>query len=201
MIFYGTSSSRLKDGRISNIECPNCKKQTSMNYAVFGKYAYLYWIPVFPIGKENILECNDCKKTFNLIELPQKIKNRFETEKHTGIPILHFSGAAIIVCFIAYLAYSISKDKELEAIYIQEPKVGDVYSVKSDTYGRFTSLKIRFVTNDSIFVLFNNYEIDKRSAINEIDVEENYSLTSEGFSKKEIISLYEDKTIYEIKRD
>ena len=92
MIFYGTNASRLKDGRLNNVTCPNCNNDTAMNYSVFGKYAYLYWIPVFPIGKENVLECNSCNKTYNLNELPDQIKRKFETEKHTGLPLQHFAG-------------------------------------------------------------------------------------------------------------
>ncbi len=85
MIFYGINSSKLKDGQLNNVTCSNCETQTAMTYGVFGKYFYLYWIPVFPLGKTNILECNSCKKTYKLKELPEQIKHKFKTEKHTGV--------------------------------------------------------------------------------------------------------------------
>ncbi|ULC58921.1 zinc-ribbon domain-containing protein [Flaviramulus sp. BrNp1-15] len=201
MIFYGTNSSRLKDGQINNVTCPNCENQTSMTYSVFGKYAYIYWIPIFPLGKVNVLECNSCKRTFKLKELPEQIKHKFELEKHRGIPILHFSGLAIIVLAIAFFAYSGSKNKELDAKYIQAPAIGDVYSVLSDTNGQYTTMKVTGVTNDSVFVVYNDYEIDKRSAIYKIDKKENYTVYESGYTKQEILSLYADKTIYEIDRE
>ena len=201
MIFYGTNSSRLKDGQLNNVTCPNCENQTSMIYSVFGKYAYIYWIPIFPLGKVNVLECNSCKRTFKLKELPEQIKHKFELEKHRGIPILHFSGLAIIVLAIAFFAYSGSKNKELDAKYIQAPAIGDVYSVLSDTNGQYTTMKVTDVSNDSVFVVYNDYEIDKRSAIYKIDKKENYTVYEGGYTKQEILSLYEDKTIYEIDRE
>jgi len=201
MIFYGTNSSRLKNGKLNNVQCPNCENQTSMTYTVFGKYAYLYWIPVFPLGKTNILECDHCKRTYDLKELPEPVKRKFDLEKHTSIPFLHFSGLAIIAGIIGFIGYSNAKDKENTAIYINEPAVGDVYYMDSDTHGRYTSMKIRLVSSDSVFVAHNTYEIDRKSAIDEIDVPENYDLISVGYSKEEILSLYNDDTIYEISRD
>lgn len=201
MIFYGTNSSRLKDGQLPNVTCPNCETQTSMTYSVFGKYAYIYWIPIFPLGKVNVLECNHCKKTYKLKELPEQIQRKFETEKHTGIPFLHFSGLAIILLIIAYFSYSSAKHKEAEADYVVTPAIGDVYSLKTETNGHYTSMKVISVTNDSVYFVFNDYEIDKKSSIDEIDKASNYTNYTDGYTKEEIVSLYEEETIYNIDRD
>lgn len=201
MIFYGTNSSRLKSGRLPNVVCPNCETQTAMNYSVFGKYAYIYWIPIFPTGKTNVLECNHCKKTYKLNELPEQIQRKFETEKHTGIPFLHFSGLAIILLAIGYFSYSSSRHKADEAEFIKSPAVGDVYSILSESKGHYTSMKVTEVTTDSVYVVFNNYEIDKKTAISKIDKASNYTDFTDGYTKEELIALYEDETIYNIDRD
>ena len=201
MIFYGTNSSRLKNGQIQNVNCPNCNNQTSMNYSVFGKYFYIYWIPFFPLGKVNVLECNSCARTYKLKELPEQIQRKFEVEKHAGIPFLHFSGLAIIILAITYFSYSNSKHKEDEAKFIKEPMIGDVYSVKAESYGHYTTMKVVNVTKDSVHVIYNDYEIDKKTAIYKIDKEVNYTDYDVAYSKKEIISLYDDQTIYNIDRD
>ena len=201
MIFYGSNSSRLKDGQLPNVTCPNCETHTSMTYSVFGKYAYLYWIPVFPMGKVNVLECNSCKKTYKLKELPEQIQRKFETEKHTGIPLLHFSGLAIILLIIAYFMYLDSKHKEAEADYIKAPAIGDVYSLPSQTPGRYTAMRVTSVTNDSIYVIFNDYEVEAKSGIDDIDIDENYGNYRDGYTKEEIVSLYNEETIYNIDRE
>jgi hypothetical protein len=81
MIFYGTKASTIKNGQIINVDCPNCETNSSMIYSVFGKYAHIYWIPLFPIKKITITECNNCKKTFEYKELPQAIQTKLDREK------------------------------------------------------------------------------------------------------------------------
>lgn len=202
MIFYGTNASRLKDGRLSNVSCPNCNEQTSMNYTVFGKYAYLYWIPVFPLGKTNVLECNNCKRTYKLQELPQQIKDKFELEKHRGVPLKHFAGLAIIIIGIGAIIYSGIRAKENEAIYIQSPQIGDIYHTKGGNNGFYTTAKITSVTSDSIYVIFNDYETDKKSGISDIDKPSNYNVeNTEGYTIEEVQALYTNETIYKIDRD
>lgn len=202
MIFYGTNASRLKDGRLSNVTCPNCDTQTSMNYSVFGKYFYIYWIPIFPIGKTNVLECNNCHRTYKLKELPEQIKQKFELEKHKGVPIKHFAGLGIIAALVAALFYSNAVDKENEALYIENPIAGDVYSTESEDAGFYTTAKVHKVTEDSIFLVFNSYEIDGKFSTDDIDKTENYDIDSmEGYTIDEIQMLYEDEIIYQIDRD
>lgn len=201
MIFYGTNSSRLKDGQLQNVTCPNCDNQTSMTYAVFGKYAYIYWIPLFPMGKVNVLECNQCKKTYKLSELPEQIKKKFELEKHTGIPFLHFSGLAIIALVIGYFSYSSSRNEALNAEFIAEPAIGDVYSTNSDSPGQYTTMKVTTVTKDSIYVVLNDYEIDKKSAIDEIDINANYTTFTAGYTKSQISAMFTNKSIFEVDRN
>ncbi|MGC1203426.1 MAG: hypothetical protein WA839_00905 [Flavobacteriaceae bacterium] len=201
MIFYGTNSSRLKNGQLPNVTCPSCENQTSMTYNVFGKYAYIYWIPLFPMGKVNVLECNHCKRTYKLKELPEQIQRKFQTEKHTGIPFLHFSGLAIILLVIAYFSYSGSKHKEDKAEFIKAPSVGDIYSLPSSSKGQYTTMKVTSITNDSVYFILNDYEIAKKSAIYKIDKAANYTNYIEGYTKEEIVSLYDDKTIFNIDRE
>lgn len=202
MVFYGTNSSRLKDGRLSNVNCPNCNEQTSMTYSVFGKYAYIYWIPIFPLGKVNVLECDNCKRTYKLKELPEQIQQKFDLEKHRGVPIKHFAGLGIIGALIAWFSYSNAQDKKNEAIYIQSPQVGDVYSMTGNSSGFYTTAKVSAIEADSIFLTFNDYEVDKKSGINDIDKSVNYKKeNTEGYLTKEIQSLYAEEFIFEIDRD
>lgn len=202
MVFYGTNASRLKDGRLVNVTCPNCNEQTSMNYSVFGKYAYIYWIPIFPLGKTNVLECNNCKRTYKLKDLPEQIKHKFELEKHKGIPLKHFSGLAIIAIAIAYFSYSNIKNKELEAEYIKDPQIGDILRTEGSKSNWYTTAKVTSITTDSIYLVFNDYEVDKKSGIGDIDKDANYdSEFIEGYSLEQVQNLYADEVIYQIDRD
>ncbi len=203
MIFYGTNASRLKDGKLKNVTCPACGTTTSFTYSVFGKYFYIYWIPIIPLGKTTVLECDHCKKTFKLKELPKRIQDKFELEeKHRGIPFQHFAGLGIIFALIVWISYSSMKDKENEATYIAKPQVGDIYRTEGSSSNYYTTAKVVSVVGDSIYVVFNDYETNKRTGISDIDISKNYnSENKEGYTLQEVQGLYKDEVIYQIDRD
>ncbi|WP_397363484.1 hypothetical protein [Olleya sp. R77988] len=202
MVFYGSKASKLKEGQLINVDCPNCEEGRSMRYGIYGKYAYIYWIPLFPIGKENILECNNCKRTYDLKELPDHIQQKFEIEKSgADYPIWYFSGLAVIAAIIAIAFYLSKKDAENDKLYIEAPLAGDVYSIETSQKGYYTTMKVTDVTTDSIFVIYNDYEIDRKSKIYKIDKFENYTTETDRYSREEIKSLFEKEFIYEVDRD
>ena len=202
MVFYGSKASKLKEGQLINVKCPNCTEGQTMRYSIYGKYAYVYWIPLFPIGKTYVLECNHCKRIYNLKELPEQIKQKFELEK-AGVrfPLWYFSGLILIAIAIALATYLSKKDAENDKLYIQQPMIGDVYSVKASQTGYYTSMKITKVTTDSVYVVFNDYEIDRKSKIYKINKTENYTTEIDGYSKEEIQTLFDQELIYEVDRD
>lgn len=200
MIFYGTNASRLKDGRLNNVTCPNCNNNTTMNYSVFGKYAYIYWIPLFPTGKENVLECTSCNKTYKLKELPDQIKHKFETEKYNGVPLKHFAGLGIIAVLAAFLMYTSQQhDADVET-YIQDPQVGDVYTLEGEQSGYHSAMRITEVTADSVYALMSDYEYNT-TRLSELDKDENYSGEIYAFSKEDILTLFAEEAIEDINRD
>ena len=202
MIFYGTKASNIKNGQVINVDCPHCETNTSMNYAVFGKYAHVYWIPFFPIGKTTVAECNNCKRTFEYSELPQPIQTKLDREKEKDAvktPIWMFSGLGVVAVLVA-IGYVVSgqTDKK-EAEYLKAPKVGDVYKFESNP-GFYSTMKVESVLKDSVHVLINDMETNKTSGINDIDKPENYKELY-GYSKEQIRKMYKDKKIYEIERN
>ncbi len=201
MIFYGSKASTIKDGQINNVTCPDCETQTSMHYAIFGKYAHVYWIPLFPMGKTAVLECNHCKKTNYAKDLPEEIKRKFMREKEgVRAPIWNFAGLGVIGAIILFGMYTNSQTKASEKEYINQPKIGDTYYMGSSV-GNYSSAIITKIEKDSVYVLVNNYEVDRRSDVDEIDIDENYTDAYEVYAKKDLINMYSNKNIYEINRD
>ncbi len=203
MIFYfGTKASNLKNGQIINVDCPNCNSNVSMVYSVFGKYAHLYLVPFFPIKKMTFAECNSCKKTFEKFELPSNIQTKLERENEkdrVSTPIWMFTGLFVIALIVALCFYSSHQTDANSEKYIKNPKVGDIYYLKSSK-GYFSTMKVNNVSKDSINALINEMEIDKKSNIDEIDKDTNYK-NAYSFSKKDILKLYNEENIYEVKRN
>jgi hypothetical protein len=205
MIFYGTRSSNLKNGKIKNVSCPHCTTDTDMNYSVFGKYAHVYWIPFFPIGRTNIVECNDCKSTYDLKNLDETVKQKFKKEQDFNpvkTPIWFFSGLFIIATITMSVMYYDNKQDDDEKVFIKNPKVGDLYHFKASE-GFYSCMKVQEVTKDSVFCLANNMETNQETGIDDINVDKNYSLkTIWSYSKKELVeSMKDEEFIYQIDRN
>ncbi|WP_452226094.1 zinc-ribbon domain-containing protein [Lacinutrix cladophorae] len=201
MFFFGTKNSKIKRGQISNVTCPNCKEVTTLTFTVFGKYVHFYWVPMFPLRKKTIVECNSCYRTYNIKEAPEPVKHKFQREM-TGIktPLWYYSGLAILACLI-YLAFYLSKKDEInDANYIQEPKVGDMYTIEAAKKGYYTTMKVNRVTKDSIFVIRNDFDLFRRSNIYRINKDENYTTKIDSFSKTELQHLFNNGNIFEVDR-
>ncbi|MEM9527595.1 MAG: hypothetical protein AAGA31_13365, partial [Bacteroidota bacterium] len=39
----------------------------------FGRYAHVFWIPLFPIGKKSVCECTHCKRTYDSSDYSEKL--------------------------------------------------------------------------------------------------------------------------------
>jgi hypothetical protein len=202
IFYYGTKSTNLKNGQVINVDCPNCNTNVSMIYSVFGKYAHLYLIHLFPIKKLTFTECNSCKKTFEQVELPSQIQQKLEREKEKNqikTPIWMFSGLFIIAA-IAGLIYYESYQTDIDTgTYIKSPKAGDLYLLNTENH-HYTTMKVDQVLKDSVTVFINEMEIDLESDIDKIDIDK-YYINKYNFSKKDLLKLYDKEEIYEVRRN
>lgn len=199
MIFFGTNSSKIKDGKFSYVKCPHCGNEVTMNYAVFGKYAHLYWIPFFPTGKVIVLECNHCRSTFNLKDLDQHTKDKFkqELDKYPAkTPVYHFSAAIILALIIGFSFYMSSRNDDETLTFAKDPKVGDVYHYETpELKGHYSTMKIMKVTKDSVFVMLNRMEIGSKSDIDKILNDSNYTFP-DAYSINELKDKSKDLEIF-----
>lgn len=203
MIVYGTRASSIQNGVITNVDCPHCETNTQMNYSVFGKYAHVYWIPLFPLEKQQVIECNHCKASYELKELPKNIKQKFYSGQKLNpakTPITHFSLLIIIGICVAFGLYSDYKTDSESADYAQNPKVGDVFFETTNS-GKYSTSRVTKVTKDSVYVTLNNMEISQKSKLPKINIDGNFTTAKAAYSRKQIVDFYKDKkTIYEIQR-
>jgi zinc-ribbon family len=204
MIFYGTNSSNLKSGTLRNVSCPHCATDSSMNYSIYSKYFYIYWIPIFPIGRTNIAECNHCKATYNLKDLNQAAQNKFQQEQDrnpTKTPIKLYSGLIIgAIITIAVIAFGIKSDADSED-FAKNPKVGDIF-YETTASGKFSTSVVTKIDKDSVYVLQNNIETDKKTDVdNSCIKKENYEYQYALTRKKVIDFVKAGDSIYEIKRN
>ncbi|AOW20231.1 zinc-ribbon domain-containing protein [Urechidicola croceus] len=200
MIFYGTKGSLIHTEQTQSVKCNSCNQQSQHTVSIFGKYAYIYWIPIFPIGKKGVSECNHCKATFEKKDMSEQLKLACQNiNTNVRTPLKYWSGMAIIAALIGFAMYSSNQHKEDVAQFIESPLAGDIVEYKTNDF--FTTFKIMSVTSDSIFVIDNDYEIESKSAIYKIDKDENYTTEPYSISRTRYKELFTDKTLLDIDRD
>ena len=61
-------------------------------------------------------------------------------------------------------------------------------------------MKVVKILEDTIYLSLNEYEINKKSGITEIDVNKNYSDFHIGMTKADLKKMYDEGEIYDINR-
>ena len=200
MIIYGTRAVHLTSSQSSNTTCPKCATKDSLIFSVFSKHAHIFWIPLFPIGKTGFAQCKYCNHEMEKKEMPDHVRKAFLVAKgDTNVPIWQFSGL-ILIAGLAVFGYFQGKEyKKEELTRINAPKVEDVYKYKTEG-GNYSTMKISSITEDSVFVRFNDYETNKKSGVKEINILANYSELNYGMSKEDVKKQYAEGKIYDVIR-
>lgn len=108
-MIIGHKAVAIRDGKIRNIVCPHCTENASMQYTAYSKYVHFYWIPIVPVQKIKILECEHCKATFEVKNVPETIQNKvhkFEDFYPLKFPIHHFLGLILILILFVYFYFT-----------------------------------------------------------------------------------------------
>ena len=198
MIIYGSKSKELAREILTD-KCSNCGTQNAIDMHVFQKYAHIFWIPFFPIGKTGISQCDHCKQVLKLKEMPATLRESYGSmQAQTKTPVWMFSGLAILAVLITIGIISDQKKDERNAQLIVTPQVGDIFEVKT-TDNNYTLYRIDQVQGDSVFIQPSSYEVNKASGLNDLKRKE-YSGEVYAFSKSELKEMLSKGEILDIER-
>ena len=65
MIVYGIKTKTLSSTPVE-CNCEHCNHSQQLVH-VSQRYFHIFWIPVLPLGKKSLIECQHCKKVVNLL--------------------------------------------------------------------------------------------------------------------------------------
>lgn len=201
MIIYGSKNKQLTNEVLFD-KCENCGTQNAIELHVFQKYAHVFWIPIFPMGKTGLSQCNHCKQVLKLKEMPSSLKQSYENLKvKTKTPIWMFSGLLIIGFLIVFATYEGKQKDEKNAKLILTPLKGDIFEIRTKN-SQYTLYKIEEVQADSVFLKINNYETNKISGLRDLKNKGNDSYSTDvfGFSKAELKVMLDKGEILDIDR-
>ena len=202
MVLVGTDETCILKGTIHEVKCPNCNLQSKIDYIISTKYTTLTSIPLFPVGNTVNIECNSCSTEIDFDELDEssKIKLIEENRKtNRRRPIWLFSGVILLIGFIFYYCIDLYQTGNETKILVKNPTFGDVYSIKFSN-GYYSTMRIDKITNDSVYLTRNDYDVYLSSDVEDIDKTENYTNKKINYSKKDLLKLYDTDEIVSIIR-
>jgi len=201
MLIYGTRSKQLAK-EILIEKCQNCGKQNNIEMHVFQKYAHVFWIPFFPMGKTGVSQCDHCKQVLKLKEMPPSVKASYDNLKaQTKAPVWMFSGLALLAVLITIVVISDRKNDEKNAKLVLAPQKGDIFEIKTKD-DQYTLYKVDQVNGDSVFVRVNNYETNKATGLAELKRKGDNDYTEEvlPLAKTELKEMLDKGEIIDIER-
>lgn len=103
-----------------------------MNFSIYGVFVNVIIVPTALFKRTIILECDSCKKTYKLKELPSEIKNNLKKQYKKNpvkTSIWQFSGFFIVAGLMSVAVYAGIRAKKT---HIQNPLTGDIYRINND---------------------------------------------------------------------
>jgi hypothetical protein len=130
MIIYGIKAKLLKS-EITSDACANCNTANSIQMNVFQRWAHIFWIPFFPIGKTGVSQCLNCRQVLKLKEMPASLKLSYDNAKaQTKTPVWTFAGCALIVIGSIFLYINEKQKAKKVNQWVLSPQKNDVFHIK-----------------------------------------------------------------------
>ncbi len=202
MIIYG-SRAKLIAKEIVPGKCPHCGTLNSVEMNVFQRYAHVFWIPFFPVGKTGVSQCDHCKQVLKLKEMPADLRLTYDNLKgQAKKPVWMYTGLGLLAVLVTIGVISSKAQDEKNAKLIQEPRNGDVYEIKNNSR-QYTLYKVAQVKGDSVFVYMNEYASNKLSGLSDIKRKGPgaYTEEMEPFTKAELKKMLDEGEIMDIERN
>lgn len=198
MIIYGTKAHPLKSDLLPNETCTNCNTKGKIVMSIFSKYAHIFWIPIFPVGRVGVSTCMNCQQTLVSKDMPMYLKMQYEqTVPQTKVPWWTWSGLGLIAILIGSAVYANKLDDENYKKYIAAPQAGDLYSFKTED--GYSMMRVAEVRPDSLLIQFNEYIVDKKSGIQELKTKDFDSLAV-WIDRGMIKAMYDSSKIFQVER-
>ncbi|MBX0288849.1 hypothetical protein K3G63_00280 [Hymenobacter sp. HSC-4F20] len=199
MIIYGYRSSHLRTEPIAG-SCPACATPDSLHASVFGRYAHIYWIPLFPIGKTGGSQCGHCQFVQQPKEMEPGLREAFSAVKHSArVPWWHFAGLLLLVIGIGWALVQNSDAQQASQQFITAPHKGDLYHVRTEN-GRYSLLKVQEAAGNSVKLLPNTYEMDQNSGLDELNKPENFDTVALELTRYELKLMLDKDQIVKVER-
>ncbi len=203
MLIYGNRATKTGHQNLFGVKCQHCQTKDALEIYTFSRYAHLFWIPLFAYKKEAVTQCNHCKQVLNKKDFSADILSSYaEMKANIKTPWWQFIGLGLIGVLVALAINDSAENDKRDKALLAAPKAGDIYEIKLAA-AEYTLYKVIEVTNDSVYVLVNQYQTNKQSGLNKSEITKPASFIEDGylpFAKKDLTAMKEKGEITGVRR-
>ena len=168
--------------------------------SVFGRYAHIYWFPLFPLGKTGAAECGHCLQVLQPKEMDHALKQALrEAKQQVRVPVWHFSGLLLLAIAVMWGLIAQSNHQKNTESFVQAPHKGDLYHNRTEN-GHYSLLKVQDVTGNSVKLLANNYEMESMREVAKLNKPENYAAEPVELTRYDLNIMLTKEQILEVER-
>ena len=151
LLIFGRRTIRIKKYTENQHYCKSCNS-FDLKVNVYKEYFHILFIPFFPIGnKTTKIICNNCGEPYR-VEAVQK-----DYASRTRNPIYLYSGLILIAGLISLIVNANIRTQKEKALYVDNPKVGDVYGIRNNENDStsYYFLRVTQINGDTVFAYHN----------------------------------------------
>ena len=64
ILFFGTRPGKEEIQKLPKVKCGFCGQANTLTAVIQANYVHLFWIKLFKISKQDVIDCSHCKKMY-----------------------------------------------------------------------------------------------------------------------------------------
>ena len=85
ILFFGTRPGKTEIKKLPGATCPHCDQKDTLTASISSNFFHVFWIKLFKISKQTIVECSYCKRAYYKEEFSAEME-RVLKEIHKSTP-------------------------------------------------------------------------------------------------------------------
>lgn len=165
---YGANNTLIHSSRPKGITCSDCGAKDQVEVQKIVRVVHLMYMPIVPISVIHLFICKSCGYEFELKERNKETDNYFKQFKSKKlVPIWSFSVPILILLLLGFSAYRKNANEVEMLKRLSDGNQMQIIEFKT-AEGQFSTMKTLKITGNSVWVNYNDYEVEEYRNIEDI---------------------------------
>lgn len=103
LFFFGLGTSIIGSYPLAGVSCGYCGTLNSLLLTIYSRYLHVFWIPVIPLGKSSVSQCEHCQQVLKEAQMPAAYRQEAATLKQQAkLPVSNYLVLALLGAVVAF---------------------------------------------------------------------------------------------------